>query len=102
MIFSNRRGQAVNRQSLHRSLAAALRTAGLPSGVTFHQLRHTYASLLIDGGESVTMVAGRMGHKNATETLHTYSHLWPSSDDKTRRVLETAFSKVSSLQTERA
>ena len=26
-------------------------------------------------GESVTVVADRMGHKNATETLHTYSHL---------------------------
>ncbi len=97
MIFSNTRGKVVNRQSLHRSLAAALRAAGLPSGITFHQLRHTYASLLIDGGESVTVVADRMGHKNATETLHTYSHLWPSSDDKTRRVLEAAFSTTGSL-----
>jgi integrase len=88
MIFSNTRGSVVNRQSLHRSLAAAVRTAGLPAGITFHQLRHTYASLLIDGGESVTVVADRMGHKNATETLHTYSHLWPSSDDKTRQVLD--------------
>ncbi len=102
MIFSNTRGQVVNRQSLHRSLAAALRTAGLPAGVTFHQLRHTYASLLIDGGESVTVVADRMGHKNATETLHTYSHLWPASDDKTRRVIEAAFSEVQSLQVGRA
>jgi integrase len=66
-----------------------------------HQLRHACASLLIDGGESVTVVADRMGHKNATETLHTYSHLWPSSDDKTRRVLETAFSKVNALQAAR-
>jgi integrase len=98
MIFSNTRGKVVNRQSLHRSLAAALRAAGLPAGITFHQLRHTYASLLIDGGESVTVVADRMGHKNATETLHTYSHLWPSSDDKTRRVLETAFASGDSLQ----
>lgn len=102
MIFSNTRGKAVNRQSLHRSLAAALRAAGLPAGITFHQLRHTYASLLIDGGESVTVVADRMGHKNATETLHTYSHLWPSSDDKTRRVLETAFAEVHSRQAGRA
>ena len=61
MIFSNKRGMAVNRQSLHRSLAAAVRAAGLPAGITFHQLRHTYASLLIDGGESVTVVADRMG-----------------------------------------
>lgn len=91
MIFSNTRGKAVNRHSLHRSLAAALRAAVLPSGITFHQLRHTYASLLIDGGESVTVVADRMGHKNATETLHTYSHLWPSSNDKTRRGARDGF-----------
>ena len=97
MIFSNTRGSAVNRQSLHRSLAAALRAAGLPAGITFHQLRHTYASLLIDGGESVTVVADRMGHKNATETLQTYSHLWPSSDDKTRQVLDKAFATVQLL-----
>jgi integrase len=42
-VFSNTRGKAVNRQSLHRSLAAALRAADLPAGITFHQLRHTYA-----------------------------------------------------------
>jgi integrase len=102
MIFSNTRGQAVNRQSLHRSLAAALRAAGLPAGVTFHQLRHTYASLLIDGGESVTVVADRMGHQNATETLRTYSHLWPSSDDKTRQVLDRAFAPTGTVQAEQA
>jgi len=102
MIFSNTRGSFVNRQSLHRSLAAAVRTAGLPAGITFHQLRHTYASLLIDGGESVTVVADRMGHKNATETLHTYSHLWPSSDDKTRHVLDKAFATVDALHAESA
>jgi site-specific recombinase XerD len=69
MIFSNTRESVVNRQSLHRSLTAAVRTPGLPAGVTFHQLRHTYASLLIDGGASVTVVAGRMGHTNARETV---------------------------------
>ena len=57
--------------------------------------------LLIDGGESVTVVADRMGHKNATETLHPYSHLWPSSDDKTRQVLDKAFATVDVLHAER-
>ena len=102
MIFSNTRGMAVNRQSLHRSLAAAVRAAGLPAGITFHQLRHTYASLLIEGGESVTVVADRMGHMNANETLRTYSHLWPSSDDKTRQVLERAFARPEALVAELA
>lgn len=102
MILSDTRGSVVNRQSLHRSLPAALRTAGLPAGITFHQLRHTSASLLIDGGESVTVVADRMGHKNATETL---AHLLPpvaSSDDKTRQVMDRAFAAVDALHVERA
>lgn len=73
-----------------------MHTAGLPAGITACQL-HTYASLFIDGGESVTMVADRMGHKNATETLHTHSHLWPFSDDKTRRVMEKALATVHAL-----
>ena len=38
-----------------------------------------------------------MGHKNVTETLHTYSHLWPSSDDKTRQVLDRASATVDAL-----
>lgn len=91
VLFTNKRGCVVNRQSLHRSFRYALRTAELPITVTFHQLRHTYASLLIEAGESPTVVAARLGHKNATETLQTYSHLWPSSEDQTRLVLSRAF-----------
>jgi integrase len=91
VLFTNKRGAVVNRQSLHRSFQYALRTAGLPNTITFHQLRHTYASLLIEAGESVTVVAARLGHKNATETLATYSHLWPSSEEQTRLVLSRAF-----------
>lgn len=99
VIFTNKRGDVVNRQSLHRSFQAALRTAGLPGSITFHQLRHTYASLLIEAGESVTVVAARLGHKNATETLQTYSHLWPSSEDQTRLVLSRAFQSADFLRT---
>lgn len=100
VLFINKRGAVVNRQSLHRSFRAALRTAGLPESVTFHQLRHTCASLLIEAGESVTVVAARLGHKNPTETLQTYSHLWPSSEAQTRRVLQSAFQSADWLRTE--
>lgn len=46
------------------------------------------------------MVASRMGHKNATETLRTYLHLWPSSDDKTRNVLERALAGARQVKIE--
>ena len=91
LVFANTAGAPVSRSSFHRSWAAAVVTAGIPTRTTFHDLRHTYASALIDGGESVSVVAARLGHKNATETLRTYSHLWPSSDERTRQVVERAF-----------
>lgn len=58
---------------------------------TPHELRHHYASVLIDGGGSVKVVQERLGHASATETLDTYPHLWPSSDERTRTVVERAW-----------
>ena len=54
-----------------------------------HVLRHYYASLLIRHGESVKTVQARLGHASATETLDTYSHLWPDSDDRTREAVDS-------------
>lgn len=67
----------------------ALKAAGLPTTTTFHGLRHYYASLLIRHGESVKTVQARLGHASATETLDTYSHLWPDSDDRTREAVDS-------------
>ena len=49
-----------------------------------HQLGHHYASVLIESGAKVKVVQSRLGHSSATETLDTYAHLWPDSDDSTR------------------
>jgi len=55
----------------------------------FHELRHFYASLLIRHSESVKTVQARLGHASAAETLDTYSHLWPDSDDRTREAVDS-------------
>ena len=62
--------------------------AGLPDSVTLHDLRHYYASLLIRHNESVKVVQARLGHSSAAETLDTYSHLWPDSEDRTRLAVD--------------
>lgn len=58
------------------------------SGTRFHGLRHFYASLLIRHGESVKVVQARLGHATASETLDTYSHLWPDSGEQTRAAVD--------------
>jgi integrase len=77
----------------------AANSAGLPAGVTSHDLRHHYASVLLAAGESVVAVAERLGHENATLVLKTYGHLMPDSEDRTRRPIDTAWSTSDGPQT---
>lgn len=52
--------------------------------VRLHDLRHFYASGLIAAGCDVVTVQRALGHAAATTTLNTYSHLWPTAEDRTR------------------
>ena len=49
----------------------------------------TTAALLIRHREPVKTVQVRLGHAIAAETLDTYSHLWPDSDDRTRTAVDS-------------
>jgi integrase len=90
LVFRNPHGGSWRRRVFLLAFAAAAKGAGLPTSVKFHDLRHYYASLLIRHGESVKTVQARLGHASAVETLNTYAHLWPDSDDRTREAVENA------------
>lgn len=49
--------------------------AKLPVEVTFHGLRHTYASRLLEGGVSIVTVADQLGHANTQTVSATYGHV---------------------------
>jgi integrase len=53
-----------------------------------HDLRHFYASLVIQSGASVRAVQARLGHSSAVTTLGTYAHLWPEEEDRTRAAVD--------------
>lgn len=76
------------RQTFGHLWRPSARPLGTPAGQGLHALRHYYASLLIRHGESVKTVEARLGHASAAETLDTYSHLWPDSDDRTRDAVD--------------
>jgi integrase len=57
-----------------------LRRAGLPE-IRFHDLRHTFATLMFSNGEHPKIVQEILGHAQITLTLDTYSHVLPSMQD---------------------
>ncbi|MGB4892451.1 MAG: site-specific integrase [Propionicimonas sp.] len=89
LLFTTSHGHAWRWTTLGDVWRARMTAAKL-DGFDFHELRHYYASLLIRYGESVKTVQARLGHKSAEETLNTYSHLWPDSDDRSRDAVDAA------------
>lgn len=87
LVFTDGKGQPLRRNRFGELWRRARAKVGVEH-VTMHDLRHFYASLLIRHGESVKTVQARLGHASASETLDTYSHLWPDSEDRTRSAVE--------------
>jgi integrase len=71
LLFTDSGGSALRRSGFSSKVwRPAVKKAGM-GGVVFHELRHYYASLLIQHGESVKVVQARLGHATAAETLDT-------------------------------
>ncbi|MYS22053.1 Site-specific recombinase XerD [Streptomyces sp. DvalAA-14] len=58
-----------------------------------HALRHFYASVLLDAGESIKAVSEYLGHADPALTLRVYAHLMPSSRERARRAIDRVFVK---------
>jgi integrase len=73
-VFCDTEGGHLRKSNLQRrSFTPLLKVAGL-SGVRFHDLRHSTASLLIDRGEDIKTISSRLGHNQTSTTLNIYSH----------------------------
>ena len=82
-LFSTGDGRPLPPSTVNSWWQSTVRAAGTP-GLHLHGLRHFYASGLIAAGCDVVTVQRALGHRSPSTTLDTYSHLWPSAEDRTR------------------
>jgi len=79
-VFCNEDGGPLDGDNLrHRVYYRLLAKAGLRR-IRFHDLRHTFASLLLQQGESPTYVKEQMGHSSIQVTVDIYGHLIPGAN----------------------
>ena len=76
-VFCSERGTPIDADNFrHREFPQALRRGGLRR-VRFHDLRHTYTSLLIAHGAHPKYIQAQLGHASIQTTLNRYGHLMP-------------------------
>ena len=75
-VFARPDGTPLDPSTVTHVFHKIIRKAGL-EGLRLHDLRHSYASLMLAAGVNVKAISQSMGHSNIGITLDTYSHLLP-------------------------
>ena len=85
LAFGTRAGTPMRRSNFRRQVwAQAVARSGLPAGLRFHDLRHSYATWLVSDGVPINVVSRLMGHEQISTTLNRYTH--DARDYENRRV----------------
>ncbi|WP_018759825.1 site-specific integrase [Paenibacillus terrigena] len=77
LVICSSKGTPASTRSIMKVWNKFIERLELPR-ITFHDLRHTHASLLLQQGVHPKIVSERLGHSSVVITLDTYSHLLPN------------------------
>jgi integrase len=95
LVFPNEAGGPINHNNMcYRYFEPALKKTGIGK-VRFHDLRHTYASLLIEQGENIKYIQNQLGHSSPTVTLNVYAHLMKPVNQEAACRLENSIFETS-------
>lgn len=92
LLLTTRERRALNRNYFNPYIwRPALKQVGVEPAREngCHALRHFYASTLLDAGESIKAVSEYLGHADPGFTLRTYTHLMPTSDERTKKAIDS-------------
>jgi len=79
VVFTQENGRRLSPNAVSKAFLRAQARLGLPR-LTFHELRHTHATILLRDGVPVHIVSKRLGHKDPSVTLNVYADVIPDDD----------------------
>ena len=77
-VFSSSQGTPLDEANVRKAFNQILDKAGLHRRGQ-HQMRHTFASLLLQAGVPITYVSRQLGHRDSSITLRVYAHWLPDA-----------------------
>jgi integrase len=91
LLFSALEGAPLSTIACSKQWGKFAASIGLPK-VTFHALRHTHASQLIDAGVDIVTISKRLGHAKPDITLRIYAHCFRKDDGKAAAAINATLS----------
>jgi integrase len=74
LVFTSIAGKPLNPSVVGHNFAKMAKRAGV-SGCRFHDLRHTFASLMLMRGAKPKVISEALGHSSVAFTMDVYSHI---------------------------
>jgi integrase len=74
LVFASVEGKPLNPPSLSRDFGRIVKRGGLEN-IRFHDLRHTFASLMLMRGAKPKVISEALGHSSVAFTMDVYSHI---------------------------
>lgn len=79
--------------SVTRMLHRIQKRAGLPR-ISFHDLRHSFATLALEKGQDIKAISYMLGHTDAGFTMNTYMHVTDVMQEKVAEALDNLISEI--------
>ena len=92
-VFTENDGSTLKQRGFMDKYHEFLEKYGI-SNIRFHDLRHTFASLLLEAGESPKIIQELLGHTSITTTMDIYTHISKQSKIKTVKALDDLVKNV--------
>lgn len=91
LVFPGKNGRHMWYRSISLELRAILKEAGLPEKMAFHDLRHSFATLLFAAGVNPKIIQEALGHSSIAITLGMYGDVLPDMQDEIGGVMDRFF-----------
>jgi integrase len=90
LVVTTTPGKPVRRNIHYHAWDRAKEAAGIDPAVRFHDLRHRYASVLIEAGLDALTIKTLMGHSSVSQTFDTYGHMFPNQAERAAQAIAAA------------
>jgi len=87
LVFANIDGKPIDPCTLTHNFARIVKRAGL-GNVRFHDLRHTFASLMLSRGAKPKVISEALGHSSVAFTMDVYSHIIEGMQEEAMALLD--------------